>query len=70
VSKLKRRHVFRVAVRYAAVTFATVSVASDFLPALRLAEGSVALVPVAVVIGFPIAVVLAWIYEITPGGVR
>jgi TolB-like protein/Tfp pilus assembly protein PilF len=70
LTELKRRHVFRVAVGYAAIAFATVSVASDFLPALRLPEWSVTLVAVAVVIGFPIAVVLAWIYEITPGGVR
>jgi TolB-like protein/Tfp pilus assembly protein PilF len=70
LAELKRRRVFRVAIGYAAVAFATVSVASDFLPALRLPEWSVTLVAVTVVIGFPIAVVLAWIYDITPGGIR
>jgi TolB-like protein/Tfp pilus assembly protein PilF len=69
-SELKRRHVFRVAVGYAAIGFATVSVASDFLPALRLPDWTVTFIAVAVVVGFPIAVVLAWIYDITPGGVR
>jgi TolB-like protein len=70
LAELKRRHVFRVAVAYAAVGFATVSIASDFLPALRLPEWSVTLVAVAVVVGFPIAVALAWIYDITPAGIR
>jgi TolB-like protein/Tfp pilus assembly protein PilF len=70
VSELKRRRVFRVAIGYAAVGFATVSVASDFLPALRLPDWTVTLVAVAVVIGFPIAVVLAWVYDLTPAGVR
>jgi TolB-like protein/Tfp pilus assembly protein PilF len=70
IAELKRRHVFRVAVAYAAIGFAAVSVASDFLPALRLPDWTVTLVAIAVVVGFPIAVVLAWIYEITPGGVR
>jgi TolB-like protein len=69
MAELKRRRVFRVAIAYAAVGFATVSVASDFLPALRLPDWTVTLIAVAVVVGFPLALVLAWLYDITPGGV-
>jgi TolB-like protein len=70
MAELKRRHVLRVAAGYAAVAFATVSIASDFLPALHLPEWSVTLVAALVLLGFPIAIVLAWAFEITPDGVR
>jgi TolB-like protein/Flp pilus assembly protein TadD len=69
-TELRRRRVFRVALAYGAVAFATVSIASDFLPALRLPDWSVTLVAALVVLGFPVALVLAWAYEITPDGVR
>ncbi|NIP79715.1 MAG: hypothetical protein GWM90_11065 [Gemmatimonadetes bacterium] len=70
MAELRRRHVFRVAVGYGAVTFATVSVASDFLPALRLPEWTVTLVAALFMLGFPVALALAWLFEITPDGVR
>jgi TolB-like protein/Flp pilus assembly protein TadD len=70
VTELKRRRVFRVAVGYAAIAFATVSVASDFLPALRLPQWTVTFVAVLTLLGFPIALLLAWIFDITPDGVR
>jgi TolB-like protein len=70
VSELKRRHVFRVVAGYAAVAFAAVSVASDFLPALHLPQWTVTLVAVLALAGFPIAVLLAWAYQITPEGLR
>lgn len=70
LAELKRRQVIRVAIAYAAVAFATVSVASDFLTALRLPDWTVTFVAVATVIGFPIAVILAWVYDLTPAGVQ
>ena len=70
IAELKRRHVLRVLVGYAAIGFATVSIASDFLPALRLPEWTVTLVAALVVLGLPIALVLAWAFDITPDGVR
>ncbi len=69
-SELKRRHVFRVVAGYAAIAFAAVSIASDFLPALHLPAWTVTLVAVLAVLGFPVAVVLAWLFEITPEGVQ
>jgi TolB-like protein len=70
LAELKRRHVFRVAVGYAAIAFGTVSVASDFLSALQLPQWTVTLVAALTVLGFPIALVLAWAFDITPEGVR
>lgn len=69
-SELRRRHVFRVVAGYAAIAVAAVSIANDFLPALRLPGWTVTLVAVLAVLGFPIAVVLAWCFEITPEGVQ
>jgi TolB-like protein/Tfp pilus assembly protein PilF len=70
LAELKRRHVVRVAVAYSAIAFATVSIASDFLPALRLPDWTVTFVAALAVLGFPVALVLAWAYDITPDGVR
>lgn len=69
-AELKRRHVGRVAVAYAVIGFGVVQVATNFFPALRLPEWTVTFVAAVVVLGFPIALVLAWAFEITPEGVR
>lgn len=67
--ELKRRHVYRVAVTYAVVAFVTLQAAALVFPATTLAGAYDVLVLVAFV-GFPIAVVLAWAFEVTPEGVR
>ncbi|MBA3969405.1 MAG: protein kinase, partial [Gemmatimonadetes bacterium] len=68
--ELKRRHVFRVAVVYAAVAFVVVQVADIAFPALGMPDWTLALVIVLAALGFPIALVLAWAYDLTPEGVR
>lgn len=70
LAELKRRRVFRVAAAYAAIGFAIVSVASDFIPALDLPAVTLTVIAWTVVLGFPVALVLAWIYDITPTGLR
>jgi adenylate cyclase len=67
-TELKRRKVFRVAAVYAGVGFVLAQAADIAFPALRLPEWSVTLVVVLVLIGFPIALVLAWAFEVTPDG--
>lgn len=69
-AELRRRHVFRVAAVYGVVALAVMAAASDFFPALRLPDWTVTLVAVLLLIGFPVALVLAWAFEITAGGVR
>jgi tetratricopeptide (TPR) repeat protein len=69
-SELKRRRVYRVAVVYAAVAFVIWQAAEIAFPALKLPEWALTLVVVLTLVGFPIAVVLAWAFDITPEGVR
>lgn len=67
-AELKRRHVGRVAVAYAIIGYGVVQVATNFFPALQLPEWTVTFVAAIVVLGFPIALVLAWAYDIVPEG--
>ena len=68
--ELRRRKVIRVAVAYTLVAWIVVEVASVLLPTLLLPEWSVRLVTVLAMLGFPIAVVLAWVIDLTPDGPR
>ena len=69
-AELKRRHVVRVGVVYCAVGWVIAEVSATFLPALGVPDWSVSLVAVLLVLGLPIALVLAWAFDLTPEGVR
>jgi TolB-like protein len=69
-AELRRRKVVRVAVVYAATVFAVVQAADIMLPRLGVPDWAVTLVVALSVLGFPIALVLAWALELTPDGVR
>jgi len=68
--ELKRRNVYKVAVAYAIVGWLLVQVATQVFPFLEIPNWVVRLVIVVVVIGFPIALVIAWAFEITPQGIE
>ena len=70
VSELKRRKVFRVAVVYAAMAFALLQAADIMLPRLGVPEWGMSFIVFLVLLGFPVALVLAWALEITPAGLR
>lgn len=70
LAELKRRRVFRVAIVYGATAFVVVEAADLFFPRLALPEWTVTLVVALALLGFPIALVLAWAFEMTPEGVR
>lgn len=70
IAELRRRHVFRVALVYGAVAWLLVQMADVVFPALALPPWTITLVVLLVLIGFPIAMLLAWAYDITPAGVR
>jgi TolB-like protein/Tfp pilus assembly protein PilF len=70
LDELKRRNVGRVAVAYAIVAWMIVEVMSVFAPALKMPEWVMSLVALVAIIGFPIALVLSWVYELTPAGLR
>jgi TolB-like protein/Tfp pilus assembly protein PilF len=67
---LKRRAVFKVAAVYGAVAFVVLQFADLVFPALGLPEWTTTFVVAMAATGFPIALVLAWAFEMTPEGVR
>lgn len=70
VRELRRRRVVRVAIVYAVVAWALVQVAATVGPALDLPEWTDSFVVLMALIGFPLAIILAWAYDLTPDGVR
>ncbi|NJD20909.1 MAG: hypothetical protein FIA95_16695, partial [Gemmatimonadetes bacterium] len=66
LSELKRRKVYGVATAYLVVGTVVIGAANDVLPALGLPAWTVTLVVVLVLLGFPVALVLAWAYEVRP----
>lgn len=68
--ELRRRRVVRVAIVYAVVSWALVQVAATVGPALNLPDWTDSFVVLMALIGFPLAMILAWAYEVTPEGVR
>lgn len=70
LAELKRRHVVKVAIAYAIIAWLLIEVAATTFPILQLPEWSVTLVTALLIIGFPVALFLAWAYELTPAGVE
>lgn len=68
--ELKRRKVYRVAAVYAAVAFVVIQVADLTFVRLGLPAWTVTLVIVLVALGFPLVLVGAWAFEMTPEGMR
>ena len=68
--ELKRRNVYQVALTYGVVGFVVIQVADVTFPHLRLPPWTVTLVIALVALGFPLSLVLAWAFELTPEGVR
>lgn len=73
VAELRRRHVVRVSLAYGAVGFVALQAAEIVLPAFLPgfeAEAALRVIVVAFLVLFPMVVALAWVYEITPTGIR
>src|ERR1700687_6440527 len=69
-SELKRRNVYKVAVAYAVVGWLLAQIATQIFPFLEIPNWVVRLVIALVAIGFPIALVIAWAFELTPEGLK
>jgi hypothetical protein len=69
-SELKRRNVYKVAVAYAVVGWLIAQIATQIFPFLEIPNWIVRLVIVLIAIGFPIALIIAWAFEVTPGGIK
>lgn len=70
VAELRRRRVFTVAAIYAAVSWLVLQIADLVVPGLLLPEWTFRFILLLLIVGFPIALVLAWAFEVTPEGVR
>src|SRR5690349_22184914 len=69
-SELKRRNVYKVAVAYAIVGWLLVQIATQVFPFLEIPNWIVRLVIALVAIGFPVALIVAWAFELTPEGIK
>jgi hypothetical protein len=69
-SELKRRNVYKVAIAYAVLAWLLMQVASQIFPFFDIPNWAVRLVVLLLVIGFPIALILAWAFELTPEGIK
>src|ERR1700755_96328 len=68
--ELRRRNVYRVAAAYAIVAWLIIQIAASIFPVLEIPAWCVRLVIVLLVFGFPVALVMAWAYELTPEGLK
>ena len=69
-AEFKRRHVFRVAAIYGATSFVVLQAADLMLPRLGLPDWTVTFLVALVVLAFPVALIIAWVFDLTPEGVR
>ena len=69
-AELKRRNVYKVAVAYIVAGWALSQGVAQVLPVFNIPNGLIRLFVVLIVMGFPIALVFAWAFEITPQGIK
>jgi TolB-like protein/Tfp pilus assembly protein PilF len=68
--ELKRRNVYKVAIAYAVVGWLLTQVATQVFPFFEIPNWGIRLVVLIIVIGFPIAIIIAWAFELTPEGLK
>jgi RNA polymerase sigma factor (sigma-70 family) len=69
-AELKQRNVYKVAIAYAVVAWLLMQVASQIFPFFEIPNWAVRLVVLLLITGFPIALILAWAFELTPEGIK
>ena len=68
--ELKRRKVYRVAIAYIVVSWALAQGLAQVLPLFDISNSMIRVVIALLLIGFPVALALAWVYDVTPQGIR
>src|SRR5256885_11130575 len=68
-SELKRRNVYRAAVAYGVVAWFLTQLTTQVFPFFNIPNAAIRFVVIALAVGFPIAMCLAWLYEFTPEGI-
>src|SRR6478672_468720 len=66
--ELQRRNVYRVAVTYTVVSWVLIQIATQVFPFFAIPNWAVRLVVLLLILGFPVALILAWAFELTPEG--
>ncbi|HEY4283920.1 MAG TPA: hypothetical protein VGM62_12715, partial [Chthoniobacterales bacterium] len=69
-SELKRRNVYKVAVAYVVVAWLLIQVATQVFPFFEIPNWAVRLVVLLLILGFPVAFILAWAFDVTPEGIK
>jgi TolB-like protein/Tfp pilus assembly protein PilF len=69
-AELKRRNVYKVAVAYAVVSWLLIQIATQVFPFFEIPSWAVRLVVLLLILGFPVALILSWAFEITPEGIK
>jgi TolB-like protein len=69
-AELRRRNVYKVAIAYGVVAWLVMQIATQVFPFLEIPNWAIRLVIMLIVIGFPIALVIAWAFELTPEGLK
>jgi adenylate cyclase len=70
LTELKRRNVYKVAIAYCVVAWLLMQIATQVFPFFEIPNWAVRLVVLLLVIGFPVALILAWAFELTPEGIK
>ena len=69
-SELKRRNVYKVAIAYIVAGWALSQGIAQVFPVFDVPNWAIRLIVILIIVGFPVAVVLAWAFEITPEGIK
>src|SRR5438034_6052558 len=69
-AELKRRNVYKVAVAYAVIGWLLMQIASQIFPVFDIPNWIIRLIVLLIILGLPVALVLAWAFEITPQGIK
>ncbi len=69
-AELKRRNVYKVAIAYGVVAWLLIQIATQVFPFFEIPNWTVRLVVLLIAIGFPIALIIAWAFELTPEGLK
>src|SRR6266700_5539217 len=69
-AELKRRNVYKVAIAYAVVAWLLMQIATQIFPFLEFPNWAIRLVIMLLALGFPIALIIAWAFELTPEGLK
>ena len=70
IAELKRRKVHRVAIAHAVAAWLLIQIATQVFPFFEIPNWAVRLIVLVLVLGFPIALTLSWIFDLTPQGIR